>query len=345
MATEPDEDGARRRACHGMLLRLAGRLPDDLVWQAREWLAEGAYGELARAVTFVTIAQRVPLAEIDTMYLAELLESAGEDSAVMAEAEVTRGDPMPYYEFEASSPDRDAAVADRAAVKAVERAPGVRGLWGTWRLPPGEAAWPPPRRIFVVETDADADPVARTHDLQRRLAAAGEVHPQVEVVLTGETPPAYQRAAQTMGELLWAGADGPEIRLAAVFTGAGADEDPSFADDHPRIDDAEERDRVLGYLDVGEPLLLTTARLDDVVDTARMDAVPLNFRTDGAWIWSDVTGYYLREHHLAPDEELLAHIRSAGYKVPQVDGVAAYRAMAFLQEPAEQESVTSTKGP
>jgi hypothetical protein len=341
MATEPEDDGARRRACHGMLLRLAGRVPDDLTWQAREWLAEGRYVELARAVTFVTVSQRVPLAERDTVYLAELLEAAGDDSAVIGEAEVTNGDPMPYYEFEPTLPGGRAAAADRAATDAVERLPGVRGLWATWRLPPGQGAWPLPRRVFVAETDADADLAACTRELHRALAPAGEVYPQVEVVATGEPLPAYQMAARTAGELLWAAADGPRIRMAAVFDEEGL---PRFAADHPRVDD-EERDRVLGYLGAGEPLLLTTARLDDVVDAARKGAVPMNFRTDGTWIWTDATGYYLREHHLAPDRELLAHIRSVRYALPEVDGVAAYRAMVFLRQPAEEESVTSTENP
>jgi hypothetical protein len=332
MTAEIGTDEARRSACHGMLLRLAGRIPDDLLWRAREWLAEGAYGDLAQALTFVTVAQGVPLQELDTMYLAELLTAAGEDASLTAEAEITDGDPMPYYEFQPDLPGLDEDdTLDRAAVAVIETASGVRGLWRSWRVPPAGAPWPPPRPIFVVEVGADADPVALTRELQHRLTAEGEAHPQVEVLTTGEMPPTYQQSARAFGELLWAAETGPEIRVAEAFDEVGENGDGRFADDHPRIEDEEERRRVLAYLDSGDVLMYTPARLDDVMAPERTYAVPINFRTDGTWVWNDLTRYYLEEHHLAPDPELLEHIRSAGSEVPELDGVAVYRAMEALR--------------
>lgn len=51
MAAPDDTTTERRNAFHGLLLRLAGKAPDDLIFRAREWLAEGREGDVARAVT------------------------------------------------------------------------------------------------------------------------------------------------------------------------------------------------------------------------------------------------------------------------------------------------------
>jgi hypothetical protein len=64
----------------------------------------------------------------------------------------------------------------------------------------------------------------------------------------------------------------------------------------------------------------------------------MNFRTDGTWIWNDITSYYLRTHGFRPDPELLEHIRSNGYEIPQVDGVAEFRAVSALYRPADDAS-------
>jgi hypothetical protein len=59
---EDDRYDARIDDCHQMLLRLAGRLPDDLMTRCREQLAQEALGEMARAVVFCVLSQNLPLA-------------------------------------------------------------------------------------------------------------------------------------------------------------------------------------------------------------------------------------------------------------------------------------------
>jgi hypothetical protein len=95
----------------------------------------------------------------------------------------------------------------------------------------------------------------------------------------------------------------------------------------------EEADRLIRYLNGGELLLSTTARLEDAVNPGRGAVVPTNFRTDGHWIWSDATVYYLKQYGLAPDANLIAHIHLRGFVVPEIDGAAIHRALAALQEP------------
>jgi hypothetical protein len=113
----------------------------------------------------------------------------------------------------------------------------------------------------------------------------------------------------------------------------------SFRADHPQLADDAERRRLLDYLASGEPLLLTTARMEDVVERARGLVVPVNFRTDGSWVWTDSSAYYLDQYGLVPDQELVAHIRSLDYEFPEVDGVAVHRTLDVLQQPPEEEPV------
>lgn len=331
---------------HDLLLRLAGRLPDDLITRARQWLADGQEGDLARAVAFGVLGHRVPITERDRDQLADLLAADGVDPAALAAAVLAEADPAPPYVFAAGAPE-PADDIDRAAVDVVAGDARARGLWRVWRAPAQDTPWPPPRRVYLIEVDANsatAAPAALAASAQSALAEAGEAGPQVEVFPTGAALPAYQRLARGHGVLLWARTSPPRIRLAAAFDGADARTGPGFAASHPVVDDPGERRQVLDYLRAGSPLLVTTARMDDVVDRTRVGAVPMSFRTDGRWIWTDTTTYYLERHWLAPDPALLAHIRDARYAIPEVDDVAVHRAMAVLQGPPTQEPVWTVGG-
>ena len=44
--------------------------------------------------------------------------------------------------------------------------------------------------------------------------------------------------------------------------------------------------------------------------------VPAGYATDGTWIWSAALRYYVSRHGLAPEPDLLAHIRGHGYRAP-----------------------------
>ncbi|MET9261606.1 hypothetical protein ABZX37_16445, partial [Amycolatopsis sp. NPDC004079] len=100
----------------------------------------------------------------------------------------------------------------------------------------------------------------------------------------------------------------------------------------------EERERVLGYLDSAPVILASRSNDTDAFDPSRTDAVPLNFRTDGSWVWPGAVGYYLREHGISPDPELVEHIRAAGYTVPEVDEATRDRMLAAMTSPPAEES-------
>jgi hypothetical protein len=338
---------------HHLLLGLAGKVSDGLVAQARAWLAEDRIDEAARAVAFTAVSQHVPMIEDDVALLEELLEDSGVDPAVLAGVEIAQYDAAPPFGFAAGPPDaptparpNDAPMddVDTAAVAAVAEEPGLRGLWRAWRYPVDGSPWPPPRKVYLVEAEEDVDLVALTGRIQRRLTSAGETDPQVETYWSGSELPTYQRLVLGYGALLWASTPEPDIRIASIFDEVDPETGPSFTDAHERMDDADEARRVIDYLNAGQPLLVTTAAMDDVVDRSRQNVVPMNFRTDGTWIWTDTTTYYLERHNLAPDPELLDHIRVADYRIPELDGVAIHRTMAVLQEPAEEEPVWTYDG-
>ena len=219
---------------------------------------------------------------------------------------------------------------DNVAVTAVEKESGLRALWRAWRSAEGLPR--PPRRVYLVDTDVDVDPVALTGRLQQRLTSAGDFEPQVETYRVGTELPTYQRLAVALGALLWASTPAPHIRIVSIFDEVDPATGRLLADLNERVDDAEEVRLVAEYLDAGQPLLTTIGVTDDVIDPARRNVVPMNLRTDGTWIWADSTTYYLRQHSLAPDPELLDHIRAADYRMPMVDMVAIHRAIAVLQQ-------------
>jgi hypothetical protein len=136
------------------------------------------------------------------------------------------------------------------------------------------------------------------------------------------------------GKLLWAAEPNPEIVVARVFDAADPQNGPSFAPDHPKITDEEERQRMLRYLNAGTPFLMTLSMIDDIVEPGKGAVVPMTFRTDGRWIWPDAVAYYLQEYHLAPEPGLLLDIQDGGPPA-QPDTVALRTALQVLTRPRD----------
>ncbi|MFI0444807.1 hypothetical protein [Actinomadura sp. 6N118] len=338
---------SRRELCHELLLRLAATAPGPLLVQARDWLAKGREREMARAVAFAAVHQRIALTYDDVALLAELLEEAGVNPVILAQAERSEYETFPPYLFEARRGERfprdedepevqDEMEADAAAIAWAERTEGVTGMWRAWRIPADGAPWPPSRRVYVAEMSADPahDLPAAASALQNSLLGAGETEPSAEVYRLGRDVPLYQRLARGHGELIHT-ADDAAVRVAATFDDVDSTTGPRYRDDHPRVEDIDERARLVAYLRTAEPLMITTARLDDVVDRSRKAAVPMSFRTDGHWVWTEALAYYLAEYGLAPEDDLVAHIRAHDYVPPTPDGPRMHRALKELTEPSE----------
>ncbi|MGW3635835.1 hypothetical protein ACWD7F_37965 [Streptomyces sp. NPDC005122] len=126
-----------------------------------------------------------------------------------------------------------------------------------------------------------------------------------------------------------------DFTLAAVFDVVDPVAGPGFLIDHPVIADPDELAAVLAYLNAGTPVLMTPVLMDDVVDPSRGGVVPMSFRSDGSWIWTDTVAYYLEQYALAPEPSLLAHIQARGTFTDALDQQTVERAAAFILSPPE----------
>jgi hypothetical protein len=188
--TSPDDLGAA--ACHELLVRLAGRLPDRLLWRLREWLAAGAHAAVAALLPRALLRNRVGLTDEER----DLLEAAvaGRAPRKLLDAVLTVTVPdEPDVTFR-SGPDPDVAALSLLAV-----ARGVDGcvelrqtLRGTGRHA---------QRVVLVRAEGPR-PWVLAGTLARLLRAHGDSAPCVEVLPAGD-PPAYHRAALAGSTLLW----------------------------------------------------------------------------------------------------------------------------------------------
>ncbi|MDQ7810912.1 hypothetical protein Q5425_44925 [Amycolatopsis sp. A133] len=347
---------------HEILLRVAGWLPDDTLTRARGALAADRCAEVAQLLAFAARRTVLPLDEDDLDALAELLESEGADPAVLDAMELIAENPPLLWRFSpdwgtADGNDGDdgadsamliAALAEQDLLAEVTAVPGIRGFWSAVRRPAGDVPHPEPRVVYVAEVDdaddAAAEPAELAGRFQETLTAAGERDPQVEVVSMHGVRPRYQRAAQQGGKLLWSPHEDVEVGVARVFDEVDPQAGPRFSPDHVKITDAGERASLVGYLDAGTELLVTTGTMADVVDPEQGSVVPMNFRTDGHWVWTDTVTYYLRHHHLAPEPGLLRHLRDAEGPPPPLDTVLLGRALDALRPSAADEPVWTTSG-
>lgn len=339
-------------ACHWLLLRLAGTLPDALITQCRAWLAEARTSDVGRSVTYAVSSQRIRLTDPEIDLLAELLGAADVDTLALSMVDVLDSEPLPRFAFAARRADADrgarlGAADDRPRTPVSETAPDdavdravlaemhsgleIRALWRVWRFPDDGAPWPRPRRVYVVEVDRATELAGTTAWLQAVAANAGETDPQIEVYPVHARLPSYQRLARAYGALIWTRHPDPGVRIAVSFGQADPNRARTAAD--WQVIRGSEVALLVDYLSGGQPLLFTTTPVQDAVDPARGAVVPMNFRTDGHWIWTDAAVYYLKRYGLAPDADLVAHVHQQRFVVPEVDGAAIHRALAALQEP------------
>ena len=339
------------------LLLVAGYAPADAVTAMRWDLAAGRTTEVAAGIVAVVAERRLPVPPSDRALLAALVPDDARlpllaqyehaqlpglmylfRSALPA-PEVFPGEVPPVLDLTyapASWVEACVDEVDRAVVRAVEMITDSVALFRSWRYAPPF----PPSRLYLLEADLPpAELATLTAQIQQVLAEAGESDPQVEVVRPDSVLPPYQRTARGASALLWsAHGDAPPVQLCRVFDRADAVNGPQFDSGHPLLS-GDELELAARYLESGSPLLTTTERMPDVVDPQRGQVVPMSYRTDGSWVWTDTVSYYLRVYGLSPDPDLLAHLRAAGYAMPSVDAVDQHRAMASLYLPAEAEPV------
>ncbi|MBA8948665.1 glycohydrolase toxin TNT-related protein [Actinomadura namibiensis] len=87
---------------------------------------------------------------------------------------------------------------------------------------------------------------------------------------------------------------------------------------------------VVAYLRHAPVVLGARSLAPDRVEPERGERVPLTFHTDGTWVWSGAVGYYLEQHGVPPEADLVAHIRARGFRVPEVSDAEREAARAAV---------------
>ncbi|GAB1515273.1 hypothetical protein [Actinophytocola sp. KF-1] len=203
-----------------------------------------------------------------------------------------------------------------------------------------DACWATTRdgthRVYLVQAKADADLPAVTAVAQKALSRLEDT-PKVEVFGPDTELPGYHERALLAATLLWSATPGPDVHVARAFDGAGV-RGPWFALDHELVVDPAERGRLLRFLAGGEVVLAAAGRMTDVVSGAA-GAVPAGLRTDGTWVWSDATGYYLDRYQLAPDPRLAVHAMATAPSGARISPLARHHVRVALT-PTDQEGPT-----
>jgi hypothetical protein len=185
---------AAEQACHELLVRLAGRLPDDLLWRLRDWLAAGSRATLAATLPRELLRHRTGLAD-DERDLLEASVGGWGASRHLLDA-VLPADPgdRPAAAFRPSDQGLDAAALSVLAV--VRGHPGCVELHEAWRT--GGR-----REQRVVLVRGGERPWQLVGTLQRILRAHGDRTPCVEVLPSHGELPDHHRTVIIDGTELW----------------------------------------------------------------------------------------------------------------------------------------------
>jgi hypothetical protein len=157
---------------------------------------------------------------------------------------------------------------------------------------------------------------------------SGPGEPIVEIYASGSELPPLHRAVQFAGELVFAASAPPAFSFADVFDGEPDAE--GLPQNLTRVSE-EEAERLTEYLLSGTPMLVADTQGEDVLDRSRGQSVPLHLRTDGTWVWSDASVYYLREHLIGPPPAFHAYLHTVPATAERVSDVTLHQAVTWLQ--------------
>jgi hypothetical protein len=179
------------RACHDLLVELAGRLPDELLWRLRDWLAAdaGPADTVSLLLPRELMRNRIGLTDHERDLLSEAAGGWGPARRLLDAVLPPHGPAEPSFAFTADPDPTDAAMLSVLAV--VRDHPGCTEL---------SVARRDGQRVVLVRGGDRPWRLAAT--LQRLLRAHGDRTPCVEVLPDG-TEPAYHRAAAAAAVPVW----------------------------------------------------------------------------------------------------------------------------------------------
>ncbi|HEV7975802.1 hypothetical protein [Amycolatopsis sp.] len=202
-------------ACHELLIRLAGRVPDQLLWRFRDWLGEGAMGTLARTLPRSLLKHRIDLDQSEYRLLVAGLIPHGADwhqvSSTLGVDDVTET----RYTFTQSAPEWVNSVDSVSVLlhATLRGRPDVGEVRQSWRHG-GVAGEGGAKRVLVVTALTGLPRL--TGELQRVLRVLGDEEPSVEVLPPRFELSGYHHGALASSELVCVGAVDTGNRLVAA---------------------------------------------------------------------------------------------------------------------------------
>jgi hypothetical protein len=182
------------QACHDLLVRLAGRLPDELLWRLRDWLAAESSAALSAMLPRELLRHRVGLTDDERDLLAAAVGEWGASRRLLDAVLPVHAPDELTVAFRSDADGFDEAALSVLAV--------VRGHPGCMELRQGLRIDGRHEQRIVLVLGA-ARPWALTGTLQRVLRAHGDRTPCVEVLPPHGEPPAYHQAAIIGSAPLW----------------------------------------------------------------------------------------------------------------------------------------------
>lgn len=207
-------DSGEQQACHELLLRLAGRLPDATLWRFRDWLAADAMGVLARTLPKTLLRYDIDLDQHDHDLLAAALIPHGADPHLVSSTLGVDDTPESRYTFTEAAPERLNAVDAVSAVvdAALRGRPEVGEVRESWRH--GETHGEQDvKRVLLVTAIGGWSRL--TGELQRIVRVLGDEVPSVEVLPPRVALPEYHLAALGKSRTVSVGAVGAGHRADA----------------------------------------------------------------------------------------------------------------------------------
>jgi hypothetical protein len=84
--------------------------------------------------------------------------------------------------------------------------------------------------------------------------------------------------------------------------------------DHP----SQDEDRIIEYLNNGVTSAVAPCIVSDVLQpSSEIFIGPLTTLTDGVWEWPSDLAYYVEKYHVRLPKEFVAHMREAGWQIPE----------------------------
>ncbi|MGI9002381.1 MAG: hypothetical protein ACR2GH_12040 [Pseudonocardia sp.] len=182
------------QACHDLLVRLAGRLPDELLWRLRDWLAAGGHIALGAMLPRELLRHRVGLTDEERELLVAAVAGWGASQRLLDAVLPAHAADEPDVTFRPGADGVDQAALSVLAV--------VRGHPGAVELRQGWRSGGRHEQRIVLVLGAER-PWTLTGTLQRLLRVHGDRTPCVEVLPPHGEPPAYHQAAIIGSAQLW----------------------------------------------------------------------------------------------------------------------------------------------